>query len=127
MIKATPLKVIHWEYNPPAKTVIAEDSYKMIPLQSIKKTDASGKGIGMRFHHRRFIKNDTILSYIAELSYVMDEVDIVDEKEMLTMFRNAYNQYQAQFFNLSKGTPLSPLKAWDESKLNLASLLSLLE
>lgn len=127
MIKATPLKVIHWEHNPPTKTVIAEDSYKMIPLRAIKKTNTPGKGIGMRFHHRRFVKNDTILSYIAELSYVMDEDDVVDETEMLKMFRNAYIQYQNEFFKLSEGTLLSPLKAWDETKLNLASLLSLLE
>lgn len=128
MISSTPLHVIHWDYTPLSRTMMLEDSYSMTPLKAIGKSNTDKKSIGFRFHHRRFKDNIVMFSYIGEVTYIIDKEDIINSEEMIKMFMSAYYKYRDYFEKRASGTPLqlSPLKLWDESKIDPISLIEIL-
>ena len=130
MIEQTELVVIEWHYHPPVNSIEAVEKISdFTTLDVMKKRAATKKGIAFRLSCRFVIKNQTILEYVAENSYVIDLADIIDKFELLTMIRNSYSKFKEKF-NLRKlGTVLQDksLSALDETKIDLDAMLPLLK
>lgn len=130
MIEQTELVVTKWHYHPPVNS--NEDGKKISNFTSLdvmKKRAGTKKGIACRFSCRFFIENETILEYVAEDSYVIDLADKIDKNELLTMIRNSYSKFKEKFDLRKFGTVLlnKSLSALDETKIDLAAILPLLE
>ena len=130
MIEQTELVVIEWHYHPPVNSIKELKKISdFTTLDVMKKRAATKKGIAFRLSCRFVIKNQTILEYVAENSYVIDLADIIDKFELLTMIRNSYSKFKEKF-NLRKlGTVLQDksLSALDETKIDLDAMLPLLK
>lgn len=129
MIEQTPLIVTEWIYIPPVNE--ADDGKKIISLLSLdvmKKTAPAKKGIACRFTCKFMNGDDTILLYIAEDSYVIDEADVIDKNEILTMIKNSYSKVKETFDIRKLGTVLQnkSVRVLDEANIDLNTIHSLL-
>ncbi|MGN6800435.1 MAG: hypothetical protein ACTHJN_00935, partial [Ginsengibacter sp.] len=73
-------------------------------------------------------KNETILTYVGENSYVIDLQDKIDKNELLRMLRNAYTKFDEKFQLRKVGTVLkdASLTPLDEQSINIDVILPLL-
>ena len=130
MIEQTELIVTEWHYRPPVNSMeTGEKISNFISLDIMKKRAGTKKGIACRFSCLFVIENETILEYVAENSYVIDMVDIIDKNELLKMIRNSYSQFKEKFDLRKSGTMLQnkSLKALDETEIDLDAILPLLK
>ncbi len=130
MIEQTELVVTEWHYHPPSGILEpGERSSNFTSLDVMKKRAADKKGIACRFSCRFVIKEETILEYVAEDSYVIDLADTIDKYELLNMIRNSYSKFTEKFDLRKFGTVLQDraLSPLDESKIDLEAILPLLE
>lgn len=130
MIEQTELIVSEWHYQPPMNSIYEGKSLvSSLTLDVMRKRAANKKGIACRFSTRFTIENETILEYVGEDSYVIDLADVIDKRELLTMIRNSYSKFKEKFELRKSGTVLwdKSLSLLDESKLDLDSILPLLE
>ena len=130
MIEQTPLVVTEWHYHQPVNSM--DEGKKIsnfITLDVMKKQASTKKGITCRFSCRFVMGDETILEYVAEDSYVIDLVDIIDKNELLTMIRNSYSKFKEKFDLRKFGTPLGnkSLIPLDESGIDLNAILPLLK
>ncbi len=128
MIEQTALVVTQWEYNEPiafpSNAAISENTL----LDVMKKRAPTKKGIACRFSSYFTIDNKDILTYVADNSYVIDLDEVIDEKELLSMIRNTYNQFKERFDMRKLGTVLQDitLKPLEENKIYVESILPML-
>jgi len=130
MIEQTELIVTEWHYHPPVNPIEpGKNISNAISLDVMKKRAATKKGIACRFSCRFVIESETILEYVAEDSYVIDLEDKIDKKELLTMIRNSYSKFKEKFDLRKSGTVLQnkSLRSLDETRIDLAAILPLLE
>jgi hypothetical protein len=130
MIEQTELIVTEWNYQPPSKPVEpGRNISQYISLDVMRKRAGTKKGIACRFSCRFTLEDETILEYTGEDSYVIDLADKIDKNELLTMIRNSYSKFKEKFDLRKSGSLLesNSLKALDENKIDLYSILPLLE
>lgn len=113
MIKVTPLKVIHWEVIDrlpvPIGTLMHED-LTLVPLIGKKKAETTSKGFGIRFTYHLTTTDGKIqiLSYIAEMHYIVEKDTHVDFKTIMHLFKNALGNFEMRFEDeLKVGTAVS--------------------
>ena len=128
MIEQTDLVVNEWIYIPPANIDSIEKISSDITLEVMRKSAPEKKGLACRFTCRFVDKENTILLYIAQDSYVIDLEDSVDANEIRRMIRNSYAKYKEKFDLRKLGTVLhnTQLKMLDESHLDIGQIASLL-
>lgn len=131
MIEQTELIVTKWAYYPPVNS-IEEEPEKLssnISLDVMKKRAPTKKGIACRFTIKFIFKEETILEYSAEDSYVIDLQDVIDKNELQTMIRNSYSKFKAKFDLRKLGTVLrnKSLLPFDETRYDLDPVLLLLQ
>ena len=81
MIEQTEMVVTEWKYNPPEVPPGKEDTVSnFTSLDVMKKRASTKKGIACRYSCRFIYKNETILEYVGENSYVIDLEDKIDKK-----------------------------------------------
>jgi hypothetical protein len=131
MIEQTELIVTKWQYHPPSESIEAEPAklFSSISFDVMKKRTASKKGIACRFSVLFVFKNETILEYAAEDSYVIDLDDIIDKNELQKMISNSYSKFKEKFEFKKMGTVLrdKSLLPFDETKYDLDPVLELLQ
>ena len=119
MIEQTELIVTRWHYQPPVKSMAAQEKISnFTSLDVMKKRAGTKKGIACRFSCRFVIENETILEYVAEDSYVIDMGDIIDKSELFKMIRNSYSKFKEKFDFRKSGTVLwnKSLRALDANR-----------
>src|SRR5690349_5296043 len=123
----TPLKIIHWEYNQPTKTVTAKEFFELLPIQ--QKYKEGTKGIKIRFTYRIMLESFTVVSYIAEFSFVHTIEESIEAKDIEKAIEIAYFNYQFQFDEKKRGTLLAnnSLKGWHQLTIDHESILRLLK
>jgi hypothetical protein len=130
VIEQTELIVTEWQYHPPSKPVEpGKNISQFISLDVMRKRAGTKKGIACRFSCRFILENETILEYTGEDSYVIDLADKIDKNELLTMIRNSYSKFKEKFDLRKSGSSLegNSLRTLDENKIDLDSILPLLE
>jgi hypothetical protein len=130
VIEQTELIVTEWNYHPPSKPVeVGKNMSQSVSLDVMRKRAGTKKGIACRFSCRFILENETILEYTGEDSYVIDLADKIDKSELLTMIRNSYSKFKEKFDVRKPGTSLesNSLRTLDENKIDLDSILPLLE
>ena len=130
MIEQTELIVTRWHYQPPVKSMAAQEKISnFTSLDVMKKRAGTKKGIACRFSCRFVIENETILEYVAEDSYVIDMGDVIDKNELLKMIRNSYSKLKEKFDFRKSGTVLQneSLRALDETGIEFDAILPLLK
>ena len=130
MIEQTELIVTKWQYHPPVNSIEEEPEklFSFISLDVMKKRATTKKGIACRFTIRFVFKNDTILEYAGEDSYVIDLHDIIDKDELQRMIRNSYSKFKEKFEFRTLATVLNnkSLLPFDETKYDLDPVILLL-
>ena len=129
MIEQTEFVVTDWDYNPPAQAIAADETVSnFTTLDVMKKRAATKKGLACRYTSKFVYKNETILTYVGENSYVIDLEDKIDKNELLRMLRNAYTKFDEKFQLRKIGTVLkdASLTPLDESSINVDAILPLL-
>ena len=129
MIEQTPLVVSEWTFYSPANFIEPDtkiNSY--ITLDVMKKRASIKKGIACRFSSSFVSGDETILTYVAEDSYVIDLADVIDKNELMIMLRNSYSKFNDTFEIRKFGTILQHklLPRLNESGIDINSILSLL-
>jgi hypothetical protein len=131
MIEQTELIISKWQYNPPSNSI--EDSperlFSSVSFDVMKKRAATKKGIACRFTIRFEFENQTILEYVGEDSYVIDQHEIIDKSELQRMIRNSYSKFKEKFEFKKLGTVLrdKSFLPFDETKYDLDPVLALLQ
>ncbi len=98
MIEQTEFVVTEWNYTPPAEPLDPKETVSnFTTLDVMKKRASTKKGIACRYTCRFVYKEETILEYAGENSYVIDFEDKIDKNELLRMFRNAYTKFDEKF------------------------------
>jgi hypothetical protein len=129
VIEQTEFVVTEWNYTLPAEPLDPKETVSnFTTLDVMKKRASTKKGIACRYTSRFVYKNETILEYVGENSYVIDLADEVDKNELLRMLRNAYTKFDEKFqlrkiSTILKDASLTPL---DESSINTDAILPLL-
>jgi hypothetical protein len=126
MIEQTELVINKWEYRRPAVPPEPDEQYfDFTYLDVMRKSAPTKKGIACRFTCRVSLKEQTILDYVAQDSYVIDLDDVIDKQELLSMIRNAYTKFAEKFDLRKLGTVLQQisLRPLDESEMDLDVLL----
>ena len=129
MIEQTELIVNEWHYHPPVNSFNTEEKISsFISFDVMKKRAGFKKGIACRFSCRFIFKNEMILEYVAEDSYVIDLEDLIDKYELQTMIRNSYSKFKEEFDMRKLGTVLQnkSLMVLDETTIDFDSILQLL-
>ena len=130
MIEQTELIVTKWQYHPPSNSIEEEPEklLSFISFEVMKKRAATKKGIACRFTIRFVYKNETVLEYVGEDSYVIDLQDIIDKSELQRMIRNSYSKVNEIFEFKKLGTVLrdKSLLPFDETRYDLDPVLALL-
>ena len=129
MIEQTEFVVTDWDYNPPPQAIAADETVSnFTTLDVMKKRAATKKGLACRYTSKFVYKNETILTYVGENSYVIDLEDKIDKNELLRMLRNAYTKFDEKFQLRKIGTVLkdASLTPLDESSINIDAILPLL-
>lgn len=129
MIEQTELVVTEWIYNAPAtQNESGEKIIKYIDFDVMKKRVSTKKGIACKFTCHFVIKQELILSYVGEDSYVIDLEDFIDKKELQTMIRNSYSKFTEKFEFKKLSTVLQniSLPPLDESLIDFDAILPLL-
>ena len=129
MIEQTELVVTKWQLKEPLNYKEASDELNsFVSFDVMKKTAPTKKGIACRFSCQFIFKDDTVLDYVAENSYVIDIEEVIDKKELHTMIRNTYALFKEKFDLRKLGTMLQnkSLKMVDETKYDLDPVISLL-
>ncbi|MGN6802012.1 MAG: hypothetical protein ACTHJN_08910, partial [Ginsengibacter sp.] len=122
MIEQTEFVVTEWDYNPPDEPLAPEETVSnFTTLDVMKKQAATKKGLACRYSSKFVYKNETILTYVGENSYVIDLQDKVDKNELLRMLRNAYTKFDEKFQLRKVGTVLkdASLSPLDEQSINI--------
>jgi len=129
VIEQTEFVVTEWDYNPPAEPLAPEETVSnFTTLDVMKKHAATKKGLACRYTSKFVYKNETILTYVGENSYVIDLQDKIDKNELLRMLRNAYTKFDEKFQLRKIGTVLkdASLTPLDEQSINIDVILPLL-
>ena len=129
MIEQTELVVTKWQFQEPLNYKEASDELNSyVSFDIMKKTAPTKKGIACRFSCQFIFKDDTVLDYVAENSYVIDIEEVIDKKELHTMIRNTYALFKEKFDVRKLATMLQnkSLKMVDETKYDLDPVISLL-
>jgi hypothetical protein len=129
VIEQTEFVVTEWDYNPPAEPLAPEETVSnFTTLDVMKKQAATKKGLACRYTSKFVYKNETILTYVGENSYVIDLQDKIDKNELLRMLRNAYTKFDEKFQLRKIGTVLkdASLTPLDEQSINIDVILPLL-
>ena len=129
MIEQTDLVVTEWIYNPPATTTEGgETIMKYVDFDVMKKRVSTKKGIACRFTCHFVLREEMILSYVGEDSYVIDLEDHIDKNELQTMIRNSYSKFMEKFDFRKLSTVLQniSLPPLEESLIDYDSILPLL-
>lgn len=129
MIEQTDLVLTEWHYHSPSPSMEkGEKISQFITLDVMKKRAANKKGLACRFSSRFVMKDETILEYVAEDSYVIDLEDKIDKHELLKMIRNTYSKFKEKFDFRKIGSVLNEisLNALDENSIDLDAILPLL-
>jgi hypothetical protein len=130
MIEQTDLILTEWHYHAPANSHDAEEKFSsFISFDVMKKRAATKKGIACRFSSRFVLKNETILEYVAEDSYVIDLEDVIDKAELQTIITNSYTKYKEKFDHKKMETVLQnkSLMPLDEAQIDYDAILLLLK
>jgi len=129
MIEQTATEVKTWNYLPPSRPIKEDETMpNFVSLELQPKRKDGKKGFISRFNCRFVLENNTLLEYIAEDSYVIDETDFIDKQELLRMIRNSYTKFNAIFElrrlnTVLRNRSMIPL---NESAINLDAILPLL-
>jgi len=128
MIEQTALLVDEWIYLPPAASAADDIFNSEITFQVQRKRAPTKKGLACRFSCLFVKDKETILSYIAQDSYVIDLEDKIDANEVWTMIKNSYSKYKEKYEFKRLGTVLqnTPLAEFDETKLDIGEILTFL-
>ena len=128
MIEQTDLVVDEWIYIPPPTLDSIDKLTSDLTLEVMKKMAPSKKGLACRFTCRFVNGKDPILLYVAQDSYVIDVEDKIDATEIRRMIGNSYSKFKEKYEFRKLGTVLekTPLKEFDEKKLDIREILSLL-
>ena len=129
MIEQTELVIIGWDYKEPARPIRADDSVEnYISVDVMKKRNGIKKGVAFRFRAIFVFKNETILDYMGEDSYVIDFEDVVDKSEVTRMVRNTYAKFKEKFDFRKIGTALQNwnIRTLNESAVDIDAIVPLL-
>lgn len=126
MIEQTDLVVNTWHYTPPAASIHNNEQLAEFTFLDVqRKTASTKKGIACRFTCRFTFRDETVLEYIAQDSYVIDLNDAVSTHDLYSMISNAHAKFAETFDFRKLGTVLqnSTLRPLDASLMNLEVLL----
>lgn len=122
-----PFKVIHWDYNPPAKTDVFKEKFDLLPIQQGFTKDVGKRAIMFRMTYKIGSNNNTILSYISECGYMVDKQDNITHADIIKMVSNAFAKCIIEFDLRKENTPLqSNTLRLDETKIDPEPILRLL-
>jgi len=130
MIEQTEMVVNEWIYLPTELSSMGQLKPQChTSLDVMKKRAPTKKGIACRLTSRFKVGDATILLFVAENTYVIDLEDVIDRNELLKMIRFSFFQFNEKFELRKLGTDLqnSFLTPLDENKINLDTILSLLD
>jgi hypothetical protein len=127
MIEQTDMVIDEWIYIPPP-TPDSINISQDISLEVMRKDAPTKKGLACRFTCRFLNGEDAVLLYVAQDSYVIDLEDKIDAAEVHRMIKNSFSKFREKYELRKLGTALydTPLKSFDETKLDIADILSFL-
>jgi hypothetical protein len=130
MIEQTEMIITDWHYHAPIQSGDEKATITShTTLDVMKKRAADKKGIACRFTCHFKVASETILTYVAEDSYVIDLADVVDIQELQKMIRNSFSKFSDKFNFRKLGTVLQEtyLSPLDISKVDVDAILPLLQ